>query len=168
MHLQPFSFLICQTKHLFNLLIPLLSFLWLLGTTRATVKEQWQPKALCSNASGGACGAAHIIRGCCIHECNCCNKCTLTLPSLAQQQSLLCCLTKAIQSPTMRVIFSLGGESIKIYQKLFIQNIVSPWPLLNLLLTSFATRTLLSFLPVQKSHFLHSILLNRVNSGAAK
>lgn len=51
-----------------------------------------------------------IIRGCCIHECNCCNKCTLTLPSLAPQQSLLCCLTKAIQSPTMRVISSLGGE----------------------------------------------------------
>lgn len=64
----------------------------------------------CSNASGGAHSAPHIIRGCCIHECSCCNKCTLTPPSLTPQQSLLCCLNKTIQPQTVRAIFNLGGE----------------------------------------------------------
>lgn len=124
----------------------------------------------CSNAPGGAHSAPHITRGCCIHECSCCNKCTLTPPSLAPQQSLLCCLTKAIQPLTITAIFNLRGKGTKIYQKLFHPKhciILTPLHFISVL-TSIATRTLLSFLPVQNSHFLHSILLNRVNSGAAK
>lgn len=80
----------------------------------------------CSNAPGGVHSTPHIIRGCC-------NKCTLTPPSLAPQPSLLCCLNKPIQPPTMRTIFSLGGKVSKQTKKLFIHKIASPWPLFVLI-----------------------------------